>query len=229
MPRKPGGSVIPHSEVSGRFRDRHIADQLLAALKYGAKSLEELALFLSIERGQRTVWCARKRQLKQSIDRLIDQRDLSIEKRANQGKQAQDRTVRYALSQPKPAPKSTSTDNGCKVWVDESVKGTWSGKTQADISAEKKQHLAQRSAACEAQSTAERAKFRQKLKRVSRPKTVKPSHVRQFLANKRSATEAELQQVLGVQAIAVVAGMPDVESGGVGQMRFFYLSEATAS
>ena len=63
----------------------------------------------------------------------------------------------------------TSTD--CKVWVDESIKGTWSGKTRADISAAKKQNWNQVAATSEAQSQIARKQFREQLNR--KPKSPK--------------------------------------------------------
>ena len=175
MPRKPGGSVVPHSEVRKRFRRSDIADQVLAALKYRAKSLEELALFLGIDRGQRNVWYGRRQELERCIDRLIDKRHLPIEKHVGQGRQAQDRTVKYSRANPQQpsAPKATpaATDNDCKVWIDRSIAGTWDGKTQADISAEKKQNWNQVASASEAQSKAERAKFRKQLNRKPRQRS----------------------------------------------------------
>lgn len=175
MPRKPGGSVVPHSEVRKRFRRCDIADQVLAALKYRSKSLEELALFLGIDRGQRNVWYGRRQELERCVDRLIDQRHLPIEKHVGQGRQAQDRTVKYSRANPQPvrAPKATpaATNNGCKVWIDPGIAGTWSGKTRADISAAKKQNWNQVAAASEAQSQVTRKQFREQLNRKPRQRS----------------------------------------------------------
>ncbi|MEO1208560.1 MAG: hypothetical protein AAFX78_03375 [Cyanobacteria bacterium J06638_20] len=230
MPRRK--TAAAHSAtsgmVTGRFRRRGIADQVLAAVRHTSKTPVQICRFLGLNVGSETA-----KNVEVEMDKLIKRRELPIQKKVNQGKGAHDRTVKYARVQPQQirAPKATpaAVSNGCKVWVDESVKGSWSGKTQADISAAKKQNCNQVAANEAARQKAERARFRKQLKRVSRPRNVKPCHVRQFLAQKRSATEAELQQALGEQAIAVVAEMPDVESGGVGQVQFFYLSEATAS
>ena len=167
MPRKPGASVVPHSEVCKRFRRPDIADQVLAALQYTAKTPLQIGRFLGLNANSQLA-----KNVETAMDKLIERRNLPIQKQVNQGKSRNDRAVKYTRANPQqsstPRPAPAATNNGCKVWVDESVKGTWDGKTQADISAAKKQNWNQVAATSEARSKAERAKFRERLKQKQR-------------------------------------------------------------
>ena len=167
MPRKPGASVVPHSEVCKRFRRPDIADQVLAALQYTAKTPLQIGRFLGLNANSQLA-----KNVETEMDKLIKRRNLPIQKDVNQGKRKQDRTVKYSRANPQQvrAPKSAPvvTSNDCKVWVDESIKGTWSGKTRADISAAKKQNWNQVAAASEAQSQIARKQFREQLNRKPR-------------------------------------------------------------